>query len=72
MFLMRREVDPIARFHLDHTVFNPKASSALNEQHELVLILIVSVSFGRDVTVGNNSLDADAVTLRQYLDEFSR
>ena len=52
-------VDELARLYLDSLVLESDSSRSPQHDHPLVLVLVVPEAFGRGMTVGDDSLDAD-------------
>src|SRR5579883_119953 len=59
VLLMRRDIDEIAGFHLHHPILKEQPCSAFQNDHPLMLVLIVPKPFGRCVAVGDDALDTD-------------
>jgi hypothetical protein len=59
VLLVRRDVDEIARLQLYNPMLKAKSSSAFQNNHPLVLVLIVPAPFGRCMAVRDDPLSAD-------------
>lgn len=72
MLSMDRDVDVIARPHFDGLIVAVKKQfcSTFQNDHPLVLVLIVPVPFGTGLPGRNDPFDADVVVLGEDFDEF--
>lgn len=77
VFRVRRDVEPVARFHRDDPnfaadgIFKTQHGPAREQADPFVLLLIVPESVDRGVALRNESHDAEmAVTFREDLDKF--
>jgi len=64
-----RDIHRIARLHLDGPILELDSSRSPQHDHPLVLVLVVPEAIGRNMALGNDSLDADVGGFEQGGDQ---